>query len=496
MATARIVTRMSVFRPGHIRWLTCMTVLLVSLWAPRGAAAFDVGFNDFDLTHYADGTAAGNAALSAGLGHAEAAGAAWWRFGLYWSAVAPTRPNDPSDPGAPEYRWAHTDTVVRALAASKLRPVLWFGNAPAWAEGPNRPAIGVLTPAGTWKPDAEAFRSFVAAVAKRYSGSYPDPANPGQLLPRIAFFQGWNEPNLYTNLTPQWERRKGGWRLESAETYRALQNAAFDGVKESQPDATVLSAGTGPYGDLQPGQNRSGPALFWRSLLCVTARGSRLTGNRACPPVKFDAWSHHPYSVGAPERKASNPDDAVVADIPKLTAILKAASRAGTVTREAVADRWVTELSWDSRPDPQGLTPAQQASYMSRAFYELWKAGVHTVLWWNSRDDARGDDWSATLQSGIFYRGSDPSKDRPKPSYAAYRFPLATDRAGKITTIWAAAPAAGQVLFQRKRAGKWIVIARPEAGVDRVVTARVTIPRRSLLRAVQGDLTSPPQRSR
>lgn len=193
----------------------------------------------------------------------------------------------------------------------------------------------------------------------------------------------------------------------------------------------MLSAGSAPFGGFDRTDPRIPPALFWRELLCVTKRGTTLKGNRKCPKVKFDGWAHHTYPIGPPTRTARNPDDVVVPDIPKLTKVFAAAQRAGTVKKSVARNLWMTEMSWDSFPDPNGLSLADQALYMQGAFYVLWKAGVQHVLWWNFRDQQKGNDWNASLQSGVYMLGanpSNPSLDVAKPSLTAFRFPFTAYR--------------------------------------------------------------------
>ena len=75
--------------------------------------------------------------------------------------------------------------------------------APAWAEGPGAPP-GAQP--GTWRPDPAQFASFATAAALRYDGRFPDPLHPGAFLPRVRYWQPWNEPNLAYYLSPQWTR--------------------------------------------------------------------------------------------------------------------------------------------------------------------------------------------------------------------------------------------------------------------------------------------------
>ena len=42
-------------------------------------------------------------------------------------------------------------------------------------------------------------------------GHFPDPLNQGRFLPRVSYWQGWNEPNLSHYLTPQWNKTSKGF---------------------------------------------------------------------------------------------------------------------------------------------------------------------------------------------------------------------------------------------------------------------------------------------
>jgi len=188
-----------------------------------------------------------------------------------------------------------------------------------------------------------------------------------------------------------------------------------------------------------------------------------------------------------PTRHARNANDVVVPDMRKLTQIMAAARRAGLVKAAAASNVWITEMSWDSFPDPNGLTLDQQAKYMEGAFYVLWKSGVKHILWWNSRDDAQGSDWNATLQSGIFLRGADPSLDTPKPSYTAYHFPFTAYRSQGVASLWAFPPAAGPVTVQALTgAGTWTTVATLAPKGGGVDTGSLRVGQGTSLRAVQG----------
>jgi hypothetical protein len=284
------------------------------------------------------------------------------------------------------------------------------------------------------------------AAAVRYSGNFADPLDPGRTLPRVRAWQIWNEPNLQTYLAPQWVPNGGGWAAESPNIYRDLLNAGYDALKGVRSDNFVVSAGTAPYGDLDPGGRRIPPVEFLRDVFAK--------------PTRLDAISHHPYGVGDPLRHALNDDDAAVPDIGKLARVLRKAEKKGTALPRGHKRIWVTEISWDSSPpDPQGVPAAQHARWTAQGLYVLWKQGVDTITWFQIRDSAPEPSYAATNQSGVFFRDG-----TPKLSATAFRFPFVAWRSGKQIAFWGRSPKPGRVAIQGLRGSRWVPAgtARPD----------------------------------
>ena len=192
-------------------------------------------------------------------------------------------------------------------------------------------------------------------------------------------FQAWNEPNLTYHLAPQWTRVGGGPTLSSPARYRTLLNAFYAGIKSVRRDATVVAAGTSPFGDPVTGGLRVAPALFWRAFFCF--ENATLRKAHCSKPGKFDIFDHHPYSVGGPYRKALNVDDVTIPDFKKLTRPLRRAEALGTALPRKRHRVWASEISWDSAPpDPDGVPETTRAKWIPQALELLWRQGVDTVF--------------------------------------------------------------------------------------------------------------------
>ncbi|WP_210494599.1 hypothetical protein [Patulibacter sp. SYSU D01012] len=399
------------------------------------------------------------------------------RVNVFWAQVAPTAPTGDAaaDPAWSGYQFAAFDAQVRAAVAAGLEPYVNVSRAPAWAEGGGRRA-GVGP--GSWKPDVSAFGRFMTAVARRYSGSFVDPAT-GQTLPRVRAFQIWNEPNLDTYLAPQWEDGKP-W---APERFRELVNAGYAAVKAAQANATVATAGLAPFGDYGTTDGkRLPPVRFLRSMLCLDDDLQRTCKRTA----RFDVLAHHPYAVRAPSKGARNPDDVTIPDLGRLTAVTKAARKAGTIRR--TPKLWVTEVSYDSSPpDPDGVPTARLARWTAELLWRLWRQGAETVIWYLVRDAPPTPTYAASYQSGMYLLDG-----TRKASAQAFRFPLVvTGRSSRKLRVWLRSPVAGRAQLQIRRGGRWRGVGSVSVRADGVRTVQVPRGGTTAVRAVVGGEASP-----
>lgn len=442
--------------------------------SPAAVRPLRIGFFDENFT---------GPAAATWLARSAGAGADIVRIDIGWPAPD-TRRRPPGfnarNPADPHYDFTRADAAIKQATANGLQVIAAFTGAPTWASGPRRP--GGADP-HTWRPDPRALGDYAVALGRRYSGRYPDPSNPLRALPRVTAFQVWNEPNLSKYLNPQWS----GNDTASPGIYRAMLNAFYAGLKSVDPSALVVTAGTAPFGDPEPGGERIMPARFVRDLLCVrqTSRGLRGTGCR--DPALFDALAHHPYSVGAPNTIALNPDDASIPDLGKLGRILRVAERTGGALPHRRHSLWVTETGYNTRPpNPAGVPVGQDARWLEWTLRLLWSEGVDVVTWRSIVDQPPAPDYASSAQSGIYF-----ITGRPKPAMTAFRFPFVVFRErGGRGSAWGRAPSAGTIVIERHTKGGWVTVQELHVALHEVFTTSIPVGRGATLRAVIGGLAS------
>jgi hypothetical protein len=369
---------------------------------------------------------------------------------IAWGSMAPgslshTVPThfDASSPVAyPAAAWAPYDAIVRAAAARGIGVDLALeGPAPLWATAPGAPpgtAPGFL---GAWEPSADDFGSFVAAVGKRYDGSYK-PAGAAAPIPRVSFWSIWNEPNYGQQLAPQ---AVDDSQVEvSPIYYRALLGAAWTALGQTGHGRdTILIGEIAPRGITvgnSPG-NFSGmvPLRFIRALYCVGQNLQPLQGAtaaaRGCPttaatsksfvrenPALFDAsgFAFHPYPQQYPPnfRTPEEPDYADLPQVPELEQTLDGAMAAyGSSTRLALYD---TEFGYQTNPPEKilrAIKPSLAATYANWAEYISWQDP--RIVSWDQYLLTDPPPGPSSFDTGLeFYTG------QPKALYYAFRMPI------------------------------------------------------------------------
>ena len=341
------------------------------------------------------------------------------RVSLQWNLVAPTpRPPgfDPTDPASyPSANWAPYDTIVTDARQDGITVDFSLtGPAPPWAAGGGQPSPGGL---GQWKPSAAAFKQFAQAVGTRYSGTY-DPTldetmsgDPND-LPRVSFWEIWNEPNFGGDLAPQ--AIKGSSVPTAAPMYRSLLNAGWSGLQGDRarprhdpdrqprrPRTEAPAAAVFPRGSPATSAATK-PLQFIRTLYCVSATYKELRGGAAglvgCPTsaagsrgfraanrALFNAsgFATHPYPVNLPPTVASStdPDYTEFSELPRLASMLDRIQRVyGSGTRFPIYNN---EYGYITNPPNHELTalnptskfvsPTTAAYYINWAEYLSWR---------------------------------------------------------------------------------------------------------------------------
>jgi hypothetical protein len=404
--------------------------------------------------------------------HVRAAGARFIRVPVRWRFVAPggsTKPPafDARNPGDSKYLWADLDRVVRAAAAHGLTPILFVYTAPEWAQSGQRQRSND----GPVHPSKSELADFTTAVSTRYGGGFAG-------LPRVRYWQIWNEPNLSIYLTPQSESGKPvspGW-------YRSMVNAFAGAVHAVHRDNVVVAGGLAPFGGNlndpsgapTPGQERIRPLEFMREMLCMS--GGSNPRPTCSEKTEFDVWAHHPYTYGGPTHSAFQPDDVSLGDLGEMRKMLEAAQAAGHIQARQKVGYWATEFSYDSQPaDPKGLPLALHARWVSEALYRMWSHGVSLVTWFRLRDDPFPQEM---FQSGLYMRGaSGIASDKPKPALKAFRFPFVAFRQKSRTiTYWGRTPGGVRkpVVVEQRRSG-WKRVAAPTVDRYGIFSGRVNV---------------------
>lgn len=351
-----------------------LAVLAVALAGTPATGAPILSLQDDNLVNVR------GAELEARLDALAATGITVTRVDVLWREVAPTRPADARNPADPAYDWSRYDQIVRGLAARGITTILDFYVTPVWAS-----RSGERTAA----PRAADGGRFAGAIARRYSGSFPDPL--GGTLPEVRRIEVWNEPNLPGFWRPQCRQRGGRSVPASPRAYAALLAAAYREIHGANPDAQVIGGVTGPAGR-SPARCPTGGDAGTGSL-----DFTRLVADEG-PPI--DAWSLHLYPLGSPLQAFFTPSWNTVAQAIRQVDRLAPG-----------APIHVTETGYHTsynRFHRYFVSEAQQAAWVDETVVAAGRIPrVQVVTWFNFQDNPR---WTGGLLRGDGSRK--PSYDR------------------------------------------------------------------------------------
>jgi hypothetical protein len=385
------------------------------------------------------------------------------RVSVHWDAVAPAhRPSgfNPTDPSSYPGWGIYDQIVADAQQDGIVVDFSLSGSAPLWAAGTGQPAPRDY---GEWKPSASQFKQFVQAVGTRYSGTYDPvlgrsvPGDPND-LPRVSFWELWNEPNFGMDLAPQ--AIKGSTVSTSPAMYRSLLDAGWSALQSTGHghDQVVIgnldARGQLTRGSRQLPQGLPGnfgatkPLQFIRTLYCVDSSYRQLRGAAAaavgCPtnapgsrrfraahPALFQAsgFATHPYPVNLPPTQASSidPDYTEFSELPRLASTLDRIQRVyGSGKRFAIYNNeygYITNPPNRSPVQPRGhfVSPSTAAYYINWAEYLSYRnSRIASTMQYLLVDPnpVKAPEYGGFASGLILFGGGH------KPAYNAYRLPL------------------------------------------------------------------------
>jgi hypothetical protein len=387
----------------------------------------------------------GPAVQAQALDEAQALGADVIRANVIWSKFAPSptskrKPRGFDGKDAANYPAGTFDILDSFVAGAQGRGMQVLltptGPIPAWASR----CGGSLANRRVCKPDPQLFGAFVRALGKRY--------------PTVKLWSIWNEPNLRSWLSPQYEVVGSQAVQRSASLYRALATSAIAGLRGTgHRDAQIWLGETAPLGDDPSGCSaqrslrvprrcatrilKTSPETFLRGVFCLNRSGRRLTGiegsDQRCGGYKrlnVTGYAHHPYTRGGsrPPLSRTNAGEITIGSASRLSRLLDQAARAKRIPARLPIH--YTEHGWQTKPDLIfGVTDDQQAEYINQSDWIAYKnARVRTVAQYKIVDDAN-------IGSG-FQMGLKLLTGAAKPAYDAYKLPIWVSGRGAEATVY------------------------------------------------------------
>jgi hypothetical protein len=297
------------------------------------------------------------------------------------------------------YRFEQAEAILNGLQAHGIRPVVTIWGTPGWANGGRGP---------NWAPRSKwALAAFARESAQRF--------------PFVTRWLIWNEPNQRRWLRPT-----------SPKVYvQTLLNPAYDALHNTISGVEVGGGVTAP----RAAAGGVSPVDWIRGMRAANAR--------------LDAYAHNPYPLSPQETPFEGGCRyCETITMSTLGRLLFEVDRAWGDTRI-----WLTEYGYQTNPpDPWlGVSKALQARYVSEAGLRVYEAPrVDLLIHYLVEDEPDVARW----QSGLL-----TAAGAAKPSYAAFRLPLAEkSRAGPRTVVWGQVrPRSGPQRYglQQFRAGSW-----------------------------------------
>jgi hypothetical protein len=316
-------------------------------------------------------------------------GADNYQFQIPWDTVAKSRPANPRDPNDPAYQWpSYADYTVQQAAQYGIGLAVLVQGTPSWANG-GRPRA--------WAPtNPQDFADFMFALSKRY--------------PSIHRWMIWGEPSYGINFQPMPPKSRVGPR-----TYAKLLDLAYAALKQASRANIVIGGMT-----LNGGGPVSTPSFV---------KWLRVGKGKKARPPRMDLWGHNPFDGRLPNIKRKpigmfrglNDVDTLYREIQSAYGVrTKGKGKKARVSKKVKVPRlWLSEWTVLSEPSPNlfggfHVSPAQQATYITRAYKMVRKLKYVASLGWYRLEDQKnngtvGAAWGLLTADGV-----------RKPSFDAY----------------------------------------------------------------------------
>nr|OEJ74560.1 hypothetical protein BH720_13880 [Desertifilum tharense IPPAS B-1220] len=240
------------------------------------------------------------------------------------------------EPRQGEWNFATLDRDMALAEQQGVEVMLILKETPTWASArPEEPGCCYPNPPNGAVAEAkniEDWKNYVRTVATRYRG-------------RVRYYELWNEPNVprfYSGTIEQLVR---------------LNQAAYQVLKQVDPNITVVSSGLSPYGE----------------HLRYFERYLALGGGQAADVIGY----HFYVAPHAPEAMLP-----VIRHVQALMAKYQVADKPLWNTemgwRMENSDQNIEDETWAGRP----LNSRDAVAYLARSYILNWAAGVEQVYWY------------------------------------------------------------------------------------------------------------------
>jgi hypothetical protein len=291
---------------------------------------------------------------------------------LSWTATAPTRPGDASNPADPAYHWpAAMDQAVSEAGRYGISLALMVKETPGWANGGQDPS---------WAPNEPAdYAAFLQAASRRY--------------PTIHYWMIWGEVTRPGNFNPMPANSPVG-----PQRYAVLLDEAYGALKAVNPANLVIGGMTYTLGAVTMGDY-----LRWLRL------------PDGAPP-RMDFYGDNPYSTRYPKLSA-----------PTYSPAVRDINDIDTIEQELTQDYaghgptpklWLSEFSISSDAPSRAFD-----FYVSQPVQAKWVTAAFSLV--NSLPYVAALGWYELLDEPAsvhehLTEGLMSSSGEPKPAFYAY----------------------------------------------------------------------------